>query len=115
MSTLDVPEGRAFSKVSTFDNHTCGLRENGEAMCWGNNEQGRAAPPAGQFVDVSAGYDHTCGVRPTGEVECWGDNSDGETDVPDGLFAVPSTFSHGRETRDDMSFDTASVLARFAR
>ena len=111
---FSAPEGRSFTTITALDEHMCGLRRNGEAMCWGNNEQGRAAAPAGKFADISAGYAHSCGVRPSGEALCWGNNEYGETDVPRGLFAVPSAFSPSQFNPSDTSFDAASVLARFS-
>ena len=44
----------------------------GEAVCWGNNDHGRADPPGGVFVSLDAGGDISCGVRPDQSIECWG-------------------------------------------
>jgi hypothetical protein len=40
--------------------------------CWGDDEYGKATPPAGRFVQVSAGTDTTCGIVSGGTVSCWG-------------------------------------------
>ncbi|MDE0206451.1 MAG: hypothetical protein OXP66_10550 [Candidatus Tectomicrobia bacterium] len=69
--------------VSTEGDHACGLREEGEAACWGSNYLGQSMPPAGIFTSVSAGGDHPCGLRETGRVTCWGSNySDQSTPPP---------------------------------
>ena len=93
--TIGPPEdeapavGSGFS-LSAGNVHTCAIRESGEIECWGNNSDGRADAPAGQFSAVSAGGEHTCGLRETGAVICWGDNYYGETDAPAGRFGAVS-------------------------
>ena len=53
----------------------CGLRPDGSAVCWGDDEWGQASPPEGErFAAVSAGYSHTCGLRTDGSLLCWGEN-----------------------------------------
>ena len=65
--------------------HTCGLREDGVAVCWGSNHGydnewiGQATPPEDErFVSITAGKHHTCGLREDGKVICWGSNFDDE-------------------------------------
>jgi hypothetical protein len=63
--------------------HTCGVRTDGFAECWGHNGSGRSSPPADvTFTSISAGYRHTCGVRTDGFAECWGDDRDGQSTAP---------------------------------
>jgi alpha-tubulin suppressor-like RCC1 family protein len=75
--------------------HTCGLRADGSAWCWGENEEGqlgdgttsaRATPvqvvaadeqPGGPAWNdwtqlAAAGGEHTCGLRADGSLWCWG-------------------------------------------
>lgn len=65
--------------------HVCGLTEDGEAVCWGYNDQGqlgrgdrvdspvpRTVASDERFVQVSAGGLHTCAVTAAGAVWCWG-------------------------------------------
>jgi hypothetical protein len=66
--------------------HTCELKPDGTAVCWGSNSFGQATPPAGEvFVQLAAGENHTCGLRANGTVRCWGENTySGELNVPAG-------------------------------
>ena len=65
--------------------HVCGLSEDGEAVCWGYNDQGqlgradrvdspvpRAVATDERFVQVSAGGLHTCAVTAHSAAWCWG-------------------------------------------
>ena len=40
---------RAFTQISANGRHTCGLRADGSATCWGNNEDGESTPPCRRF------------------------------------------------------------------
>ena len=42
------PRGERFTAISAGAAHTCGLRVDGSAVCWGNNEHGQAEPPPGR-------------------------------------------------------------------
>jgi alpha-tubulin suppressor-like RCC1 family protein len=72
----------AFKSVSGGGYHTCGVQSDGHVACWGRNNHGEAALPAGTFTSVSAGVDHTCGVRTDERVACWGRNHEGQSQVP---------------------------------
>ena len=48
------------------------MREDGTAVCWGNNDDGELDAPGGGFKSVSAGSDHNCGIRDDDTVVCWG-------------------------------------------
>ena len=65
--------------VSAGDFHTCGVREHGEAACWGLNDEGQSAPSVGKFVAVSAGGLHACGVGGSVAVTCWPEAAVGPT------------------------------------
>ena len=64
--------------------HTCGLRLDGSAECWGDNGDGQVSPPSGSFESLSTGGYHTCGLRSDGSAECWGDDDDGQATPPEG-------------------------------
>ena len=58
-----------FIAVSSGSDHTCGLDENGSAICWGN----LASPsPDEVFTAISSGDDYVCGLRPDNSIGCWG-------------------------------------------
>ena len=72
--------------LSAGANHSCGLRADGSAICWGRNGEGQVLPSsltdaaklAGPFISVATGDRHSCGLRPTGVAVCWGSDSHGQ-------------------------------------
>ena len=52
--------------------HSCALRRDGSAVCWGSDRLGQASPPAVRFTALTAAGARTCGVRSGGSVVCWG-------------------------------------------
>jgi len=78
--------------------HTCGLRADGSAACWGSNGIGQSTPPTpnGPYLSLSSGGYHTCGVKADGSVECWGAGEpgssgalhSGQSTVPDEMAAA---------------------------
>ncbi|HJQ21348.1 MAG TPA: hypothetical protein VJ867_13455 [Gemmatimonadaceae bacterium] len=77
--------------ISAGGAHTCALRLDGKAFCWGRNSSGelgdgtledRLNPVAVtgglSFESISSGDTHTCGVTHSGEGYCWGDNVQGQ-------------------------------------
>ena len=79
--------------ISSGSYHTCGLRADGSAVCWGWNVSGQATPPAGAtFAAISSGSYHTCGLRADGSAVCWGWNHFGQATPPAGAtFAAISS------------------------
>ena len=78
------PRGEAFEELAVSRRHTCGLREDGTALCWGASDPdydfGQAKAPQGeQFTAISAGYYHTCALRLDGTALCWGVGPGDET------------------------------------
>lgn len=92
-----IPDGRGGVGVLALGmNHTCGLRQDGTASCWGENWAGQATPPPGTFIELSAGFDHTCGLRGDGSVACWGDGytaRDGAPEPPPPPPMMSGTFT----------------------
>lgn len=85
--------------IASGARHSCRIRDDGRAECWGNNDGGQlgdggfdgraiAGAVAGdfRFTQLSAGFNHTCGVTTDGGVLCWGANSAGQ--LGDGTTAV---------------------------
>ncbi|MGE0441821.1 MAG: Ig-like domain-containing protein [Gemmatimonadales bacterium] len=70
--------------------HLCASRDDGQAVCWGNNgnrELGRPGSSSRVPVAVSGGHhlthltagaSHTCALDPTGAAWCWGLNLNGQ-------------------------------------
>ena len=77
-SAPDPPPNSAFISVSAGHDHTCGVKTDGPAVCWGGDWEGQSTPPDDAFTSVSAGGEHTCGVKTDNSVECWGDGSHGQ-------------------------------------
>jgi alpha-tubulin suppressor-like RCC1 family protein len=77
--------------LTVGDEHSCAVRPDSTAVCWGWNVAGalgdgtavdRASPVAvaglSGIAKMAAGRTHTCAVLQSGEVACWGDNFFGE-------------------------------------
>jgi hypothetical protein len=113
---VSVPNGLKFQSISPGSTHTCGLDKDGQAYCWGSNDQGQlgdgvttdprgtAAPVAGDrtYIVVASGGIHACGLDEAGKAWCWGDNRYGQLDPdasdvevrmePDTMLAQPAPF-----------------------
>lgn len=83
-----VTTSERFVGVTAGEGHTCALRADGKAYCWGSNQyaqvgSGTASATASvgvptlvtgghSFKSLRAGSRHTCGLTTTGETYCWG-------------------------------------------
>lgn len=87
--------------VSAGGNHTCAVRANGAAYCWGSDLEQQLGNGAGSspssvpmpvvgvggvgtltgVARVSAGANHTCAVMLDGKANCWGANGQGRLGV----------------------------------
>src|ERR1043165_1424022 len=77
--------------VTAGDGHSCAIRDDHTAWCWGRNETGqlgdgtvddRIEPVqvagATRFTAIAAGFDHTCALAEDRSVWCWGSNDAGQ-------------------------------------
>lgn len=96
---LAVPPGK-FIKV--FAGALCGLRTDGEYVCWGPDD--RDGPlldaPAGEFEALVLELGYACALSADGEVSCWGSGSaiwgDPPPSAASGPFAAVSLgYGHG--------------------
>lgn len=95
---LDEIGQSTWQSVSTGGDHTCALKSDGSAYCWGSNQYGQlgvaatdtvcrtttlsfpcAATPVAvstnlKFTAISAGQRHTCAITVDRDAYCWGAN-----------------------------------------
>jgi uncharacterized protein YjdB len=84
--TLTVVE---WGYVDAGQRFTCGVLTDGEAYCWGENDEGEvgSGTTGGQFTTpqlvsgnhdfttLSSGFFHNCGVTTGQDIYCWGNNA----------------------------------------
>lgn len=81
-----------FVDLAVGQKHACGLTRDGDAHCWGDNDDGQlgndlnlpAASPAAvvggvRFRAIAAGARHTCALDLAGRIHCWGANDAGQS------------------------------------
>ena len=98
------PPNQLFDVISTGGQHTCALRGDGSAMCWGDARYGQTSPPEGKrFLAISAGGLHTCAIETNGAVVCWGSDEMGQATPPEGVTfsAISSGLRHTCALRSD--------------
>jgi alpha-tubulin suppressor-like RCC1 family protein len=84
------------SHISGGIYHSCAVRTDGRAFCWGDNRHGqlgdgatgvRLTPVAvgggRTFRQVHAGYISSCGLGTDGRIHCWGENDRGVLGIGD--------------------------------
>ena len=98
------PPNQRFDVISGGGQHTCALRRDGTAMCWGDARYGQTSPPErAAFTSISAGGLHTCAIDTNGAAVCWGSNEMGQVSPPQGLkfSAISSGVRHTCALRSD--------------
>lgn len=75
-----TPPDEPLASIYVTDRAGCGLRADGEAVCWGMDA------PDGRFQSLSMGGDnHHCGIREDGSISCWGSALE-PPEPPEGVF-----------------------------
>ena len=110
------PSGSKWVEISTGSAHTCGLRDDQSAWCWGNNDYGQLGNNttassfepvlvAGgkSFSQISAGAYFTCGVTTSQAVFCWGINSYGNLGTNTTTDSLVPTALNGGDTYQALS------------
>jgi hypothetical protein len=87
--TGDAPVDH-FVAVGTGAVHSCGIRDEGDILCWGEGEDGQRDAPAGSFAQLAVGHAHSCALDTEGTAQCWGRNDEGQTEL-EGVFIAIST------------------------
>jgi alpha-tubulin suppressor-like RCC1 family protein len=99
-SPLDLQQVRgyqSFKQIAAGWYHTCGLTSEGEAYCWGLDDQGQlgdgepkenkqhpvrveasAITTRQLFIEIEAAQYHSCAINTAGKPYCWGLNLDGQ-------------------------------------
>jgi hypothetical protein len=77
-----------WAQYSVGGAHSCGVREDGIASCWGADGFGQKDVPEGRFVQLAAGGEHSCGLLDDGSIRCWGNPHAGATEAPAGSFTT---------------------------
>jgi alpha-tubulin suppressor-like RCC1 family protein len=135
--TLDDAGSDSFVAVTVGRLHSCALRANGAAYCWGSNEFGQLGTASGTtvclqvdrsvpceatprpvlggltFTRLSAGANHTCGIAVDARVYCWGSNERGqlgEPSVPQG--DAPTLIASGAQFVDVAAGDEHTCAVR---
>lgn len=121
---VPLPPGE-WASIDAGAKHTCGIRSDGTAWCWGRNQYGQlgasvhlgtdTATPAPVQVGsatswsrIAAGADHTCAVRTDGTAWCWGSNFTGQLSGAAGLGAV-TPYPVPRQVGTDKTWSSLSA------
>ncbi|MFA5333400.1 MAG: FG-GAP-like repeat-containing protein [Candidatus Nanoarchaeia archaeon] len=78
------------NSITSSKYNSCGLLENGSAMCWGRNDYGQLGTGdttlsnvpvyvsgGYNFSEIASGDEYSCGLLTNGSVMCWGSGSNG--------------------------------------
>ena len=118
-AVLDDVGQSDWASVSAGGDHTCAIKTDGTAYCWGSNQYGQLGlartdtacglkgnkyacsltpqlvPGGLKFSSISAGQRHTCAITTDRRAFCWGGNDAGQvSDIGNGgptMMQVPGT------------------------
>jgi alpha-tubulin suppressor-like RCC1 family protein len=96
-TSIDLGTGRTAVAVSSGNQHTCAILDNGDLKCWGLDDYGQlgdggstntnTSAPSSTAIDlgsgrtavaVSAGHSTTCVILDNGDIKCWGRDNAGQ-------------------------------------
>lgn len=99
-SVTSLKLGESILKIVAGSFHTCALRKDGKAFCWGLGANGRLGQnntqsigddelidqnyevtSSDKIIDISAGTSHTCALFENKKVKCWGRNQFGQLGI----------------------------------
>ena len=120
--------------VSAGGDHTCAVKADFTAVCWGGNATGQLGndvlavqdsptpvsvhlgfnQPLTGLATISAGSGHTCATAQSGSVWCWGDDGAGQlgNGVPGGHTWIPQQVRKSGAP-NDFVIDAGEVVARY--
>jgi|GEM_PF-656665 len=101
-SAVNVVGGMVWKALEAGSDHSCGIKSDDTAWCWGDDttgELGNGAPSDDQNVPVAvtgghlwkkidSGTGHTCGIKSDDTAWCWGNDSNGQ--LGDGVTTTGS-------------------------
>ena len=82
-TTTTPPDGdHLYMDISAGEGHTCAIREDGRAVCWGHHADGRNQVPGSSsdpmgfsgetYIDIATGGPNNCAIREEdGSLACW--------------------------------------------
>ena len=100
------PAGDGFIALSSGWKHTCALREDGTAVCWGGSVGDTSAELLGEqrFIAISSGWFGFCALRADGSLLCSSSRSySGQPPEGETFKAISLGDSHGCGLRQDGS------------
>lgn len=103
-SPVAVSGGHLWTQLSVGKISVCGIRNDGQLLCWGSDTDGvlgngtgasgTTAPglssDADTWVGISVGSTHACGIKTDGSLWCWGKNDFGQVGVGTSTAAFQS-------------------------
>ena len=107
-------QAASFPSITAGEGHTCAIKTDDTATCWGNNAFGQATVPTdlGTVKQITAGTYHSCAIKTNDTVVCWGWNVYGQASVPTDLGAVKQITAGIGHTCAIKTNDTATCWGR---
>jgi len=102
---VSLSVGVTITQINAGTSHTCGLRPNGQVLCWGEGSTGQLGNGQGldkaipvtvsaigiddpsKALSIAVGGNHVCARLKNNTVRCWGKNTNGELGI--GTTASP--------------------------